>query len=155
MSNQGTVVAGHQPNFLPWFGYFEKMLKCDIFVYSDDVQYPKQCYTNRVEMLMGKTPGYLTLPVAKGGDARIADKQFIRDDAICEKLLKTLRLNLGGYSHFKDIEPIIDEFGLAHRQYQMVADFNIHMNQYLAGMMGIKTPFRRGTDLGLEDYHRN
>ncbi len=155
MEHCGLIVAGHQPNFLPWFGYFEKMLKCDIFVYSDDVRYPKQCYTNRVEMLMGKVPRYLTLPVARGGDVRIADKQFIRDEATCGKLLKTLRLNFCGFPCFSDIESVIDELQCAYWQYQTVADFNIHMNQYLAAIMGITTPVRRGTYLGLEAFHRN
>lgn len=155
MSANGPVVAGHQPNFLPWFGYFEKMLKSDIFVYSDDVQYPKQSYTNRVEIVVGKTAGYLTLPVMKGGDARIADKQFVQDEATCTKLAKTLRLNLGGLAHFSDIEPVISELERAYWTSRMIADFNIHMNQHIAQYMGIATPTLRGTSLGLEAFHRN
>lgn len=155
MSANGPVVAGHQPNFLPWFGYFEKMLKSDIFVYSDDVQYPKQSYTNRVEIAVGQTAGFLTLPVMKGGDARIADKQFVQDDATCKKLVKTLRLNLGGLPHFADIQPVIDEFEHAYRASRMIADFNIRMNQHIAQYMGITTPVLRGTALGLEAFHRN
>jgi len=78
---RGPLVAGHQPNFLPWFGYFEKMLKCDLFVYSDDVQFPKQCYTNRVEIPVGQRATFLTLPVKKGDNARIADKRYVKDTA--------------------------------------------------------------------------
>ena len=155
MSTERLVVAGHQPNFLPWFVYFEKMMKCDIFVYSDDVQYPKQSYTNRVEIMVGKAAGYLTLPVVKGGDARIADKQFVQDEATCSKLTKTLRLNFGGFPHFRDIEPLIDELQRAYWQYQSIANLNIHMNQHLAAYMGIETPVRRGTQLGLEAFHSN
>lgn len=149
------VVAGHQPNFFPWFGYFEKMLKCDIFVYSDDVQYPKQCYTNRVEIPVGSTTGFLTLPVRKGGDARIADKQYLRDEQTCKRLIKTLRLNLGGLPHLGDIETILQEFQDAYWKFQTIADLNVYMNQHLAALMDIKTPVRRGTELGLEAFHRN
>ncbi len=155
MTTSSLVVAGHQPNFLPWFGYFEKLLKCDIFVYSDDVQYPKQSYTNRVEIVIGKTTGYLTLPVLRGGDTRIADKQFSQDEATCNKLIKTIRLNFGGFPHFRDIEPLIDEFQKSYWQHQSIADFNIHMNQYLAAYMGIETPTLRGIDLGLDGFRRN
>lgn len=155
MTISSLVVAGHQPNFLPWFGYFEKLLKCDVFVYSDDVQYPKQSYTNRVEIMVGKNVGYLTLPVLKGGDMRIADKQFSQDESTCNKLTKTLRLNFCGFPHFRDIEPLIDEFQKSYWQYQSIADLNIHMNQHLATYMGIETPVQRGTELGLEAFHRN
>ena len=149
------VVAGHQPNFLPWFGFFEKMLKCDVFVYSDDVQYPKQCYTNRVQMLVGGAPVYLTLAVTKGNDMRIADKLFLRDEVACKKLIKTLRLNLGGLPHFGDVVPIIDEIEKAFWLSPHIAAFNVHMNQFIARAMGIHTEVRLGTELGLEHYHRN
>lgn len=149
------LVAGHQPNFMPWFGYFEKMLKCDLFVYSDDVQFPKQCYTNRVEIPVGRGSSFLTLPVRKGDDARIADKRYLKDPATLSKLVKTLRINFGGLPHFSDVEPVIAEFERAWALHETVADLNIHMNQYLATSFGIRTPCRRGTELGLEAFHRN
>lgn len=149
------LVAGHQPNFLPWFGYFEKMLKCDLFVYSDDVQFPKQCYTNRVEIPVGKGSTFLSLPVRKGNDARIADKRYVKDPATLSRLAKTLRINFGGLPHFADVAPTIDEFELACALHDTVADLNIHMNQYLAETFGIRTAIRRGSELGLEAFHRN
>lgn len=154
-SNHSLLVAGHQPNFLPWFGYFEKMLKCDLFVYSDDVQFPKQCYTNRVEIPVGQGYIFLTLPVRKGGDARIADKLYLKDAATLSRLAKTLRINFGGLPHFADVEPVIDEFERAWALHDSVADLNIHMNQYMASSFGICTAVRRGTELGLETFHRN
>ena len=33
------VFSGHQPNFLPYMGFFYKIFKSDIFVLDDDVQY--------------------------------------------------------------------------------------------------------------------
>jgi hypothetical protein len=154
-AGHGLLVAGHQPNFLPWFGYFEKMLKCDLFVYSDDVQFPKQCYTNRVEIPVGKGSTFLTLPVKKGDDARIADKRYVKDPATLARVAKALRINFGGLPHFTDVEPVIAEFERACAQHDTVADINIHMNQYLAALFGICTAVRRGTELGLEAFHRN
>lgn len=151
----GRVVAGHQPNFLPWFGYFEKMLKCDLFVLSDDVQFPKQCYTNRVEIPVGQGATFVTLPVKKGGDSRIADKQYVKDPATLSRLVKTLRINFGGLPHFADIEPLIYEFQYAFALHDTVADLNIHMIQYLAASFGIRTVTQRGTELGLDAFHRN
>lgn len=149
------VVAGHQPNFLPWFGYFEKMLKSDVFVHSDDVQYPKQSYTNRVEILTGNAVSYITLPVVKGDDGRIADKKYVRDERTCTRLIKTLEINLRGAPFFLDIEPLIHEFEVAYFRYESIADFNIHMNQLTAQLLGIDTPVRRGTELGLEVFQKN
>ncbi len=151
-AGHGLLVAGHQPNFLPWFGYFEKMLKCELFVYSDDVQFPKQCYTNRVEIPVGQGATFLTLPVKKGDDAHIADKRYVKDPATLARVAKTLHINFGGLPHYTDVEPVIAEFERACAQHDTVADLNIHMNQYLATLFGIHTPVRRGTELGLEGF---
>src|ERR1700730_2689424 len=49
------VVAIHQPNFLPWLGYFDKLARCDMFVLLDSVQFPKRngTWMNRVKVLVG------------------------------------------------------------------------------------------------------
>lgn len=32
------IVSIHQPNFLPWIGYFNKIRKCDTLAFLDDVK---------------------------------------------------------------------------------------------------------------------
>ena len=34
------IISIHQPNYLPWIGYFNKIARSDIFVIFDDVQFP-------------------------------------------------------------------------------------------------------------------
>jgi len=48
------IVAIHQPNFLPWLGWFDKLARADVFVVLDNValQRTGSAYTNRVEMLV-------------------------------------------------------------------------------------------------------
>lgn len=148
----GPVVAGHQPNFFPWFGYFEKMLLADVFVFSDDVQYTKQNYVNRVEIPVGKemVAHHLTLQVMKGNDQRIADKYYLKDARALAKLIRTIELNLGGLPYFADVANILAEFETAFWRFDKVGDLNIYMNTAIASRMGIQTPVRRGTELGLD-----
>src|SRR5512137_468969 len=47
LSVVGMIVAIHQPQYLPWLGYFDKMLKADVFCYLDTVQYKKNEWQNR------------------------------------------------------------------------------------------------------------
>lgn len=56
------IVAIHQPNYLPWLGYFQKIAQSDIFVFLDDVQFTKGGYTNRVHIAESLTPGWLPIP---------------------------------------------------------------------------------------------
>ncbi|MEM8970655.1 MAG: WbqC family protein [Pseudomonadota bacterium] len=59
-----TVVAIHQPNYIPWLGYFHKMTHSDVFVLLDDVQFSKQSYTNRVKILGHDSDRWLSIPVS-------------------------------------------------------------------------------------------
>jgi len=149
------VVAGHQPNFFPWFGYFEKMIKSDIFVFSDDVQFPKRCYVNRVEIPIRGMPAYLTLPVVKGSGEKIYEKKYLKDGATLKKILKTIEINLGMYPYASDLQPILEEFSTAYYRYDCLGELNINMNQYLARAFRIQSNFREGTELGLDTFKKN
>ena len=41
------TISIHQPNYIPWLGYFHKIQHADIFVFLDDVQYVKGTVANR------------------------------------------------------------------------------------------------------------
>lgn len=56
-------IAIHQPNYLPWLGFFYKMMQSDIFVLLDNVQYEKNGYTNRCQIKTSNGAQLLTLPV--------------------------------------------------------------------------------------------
>ncbi|MEW6696845.1 MAG: WbqC family protein [Bacillota bacterium] len=41
------ILSGHQPNYLPWLGFFHKMMSCDLFVILDDVIHSRREITNK------------------------------------------------------------------------------------------------------------
>lgn len=56
------LLAAHQPNFIPWAPFFEKMAMCDVFVLMTHCQFEKGGVQNR-QKIFGK---YWTNPVNKG-----------------------------------------------------------------------------------------
>lgn len=62
-----TLVAVHQPNYLPWMGYFGKIMDCDVFIFLDNVQYAERSYTNRVQVKGRQGAQWLTQPICKVG----------------------------------------------------------------------------------------
>lgn len=58
------IIAIHQPNFLPWLGFFQKLCCADCFVLLDDVQFVKNSWINRTR-IKGRDnhEGWLTVPV--------------------------------------------------------------------------------------------
>ena len=66
------LVAIHQPNFLPWLGWFDKLARADIFILLDTAahQHTGSNYTNRVKILAQGEPRWITVPVARGREER-------------------------------------------------------------------------------------
>lgn len=86
------VAAAHQPNFLPWLGFFDKMSRADVFVVLDDVQIDIWVVRNRI-----RTPDgfrWITLPVQTRHGKINEVKPEITDGWI-EDVRKALRRSYG------------------------------------------------------------
>ena len=57
------IVAVHQPQYLPWLGYFNKIMASDIFCYLENVQYKKNEWQNRNRIKTAQSWQWLTVPV--------------------------------------------------------------------------------------------
>lgn len=60
------IVAIHQPNYLPYLGFFDKMMKADVFVIYDDAQFNKGDFQHRNRIRIHNGGKWLTVPVSKG-----------------------------------------------------------------------------------------
>ncbi|QED49208.1 WbqC family protein [Cytobacillus dafuensis] len=59
-------IAIHQPNFLPWIGYFDKMDQADIFVILDKANHSNSSNeTNRNKIKTSKGSLWLTVPLTE------------------------------------------------------------------------------------------
>ena len=56
-------ISIHQPAYLPWLGYFDKLSNCDVFVYLDKTQFQKGSFQNRNYIRSKSNRLMLTVPV--------------------------------------------------------------------------------------------
>lgn len=135
-----TTAAIHQPNYIPWPGYFHKLAACDVFVYLDTVQYPRgQSFAARNRI---KTPNgvvFLTIPVSvpKGqeGKASYLEVEFA-DERWRDKHLKTVEQSYKRAPHFDEVFELYRE-GL--EQGRTLVDLNVGLIEAIAGYLGIET----------------
>ena len=59
------IVTIHQPNYLPYLGFFDKMARSDIFVIYDDAQFNKSDFQHRNRIRIYHGWKWLTVPVEK------------------------------------------------------------------------------------------
>ncbi len=64
-----TIVSINQPAYLPWLGYFDRIMKSDVHVILDHVTLGKDGMFNRNKIRTQKGWQWLTIPIKKRGDA--------------------------------------------------------------------------------------
>ena len=100
------IVAVHQPQYLPWLGYFDKMAKADIFCYLDNVQYKKNEWQNRNRIKTAQGWQWLTVPVSYRFPQKINQVGINRTTAWGKKHLQAFDTNYGRapfYSRYKEM----------------------------------------------------
>jgi len=140
-------IAIHQPNYLPWLGYFHKMASADVFVFLDDVQFSKGSYTNRVRILSPKGPKWLTVPVSVHlGDpinlVRPSNGEWVNSH------LDTLRGIYRDAPAFQEAWPFVEALFRSVPAADLAA-VNEHLVRGLANQMGFSCVFRRSSEFKL------
>lgn len=144
------LVAIHQPNFLPWLGYFDKLARADIFVLLDNVPLQKTggAYTNRVEVAANGRRHWLTVPTVRDADTRqsIDRARIVETGPWRRKLAATIEQGYTRAPAFADIMPVVR--AIFDHPGDGLAAFNIHAIRVLADFVGLDTSrLRRASEL--------
>lgn len=141
-------VAIHQPNFMPWPGFFYKLLQSDIFVLFDTVQFPRgKSFCSRVKIKSPEGVKWLTVPVKGKGellpikDVQIAGRGWV------QKHLGTLKASYSKAPYFNSCYPGVET--IYRMAADSIADFNIQLINCLADALGAKTRVIRASLLDL------
>jgi hypothetical protein len=91
---KNSIVAIHQPNFFPWLGYFNKIIKSDKFIFLDDVQFPKKggTWSNRVKILNQGNSQWLSVPVERNysGTRKVNEMYFSKSENWRVRVIKSI-----------------------------------------------------------------
>lgn len=146
------IVAAHQPNFLPWLGFFDKMASADLFVSVDHVQFERQGFQTRARVRTGEGPRWLTVPVVQASrQERISDKRV--DNSRCgrsrwgRKMFLTLKYAYQGAPYFSMLEPSL--LKILDHPWERLADLNHAFIELLRAGLDIRTPMVRSSELGV------
>ncbi|SFV66046.1 hypothetical protein MNB_SV-3-342 [hydrothermal vent metagenome] len=147
----GNIVVGiHQPNFMPWLGYFYKIRQSDIFIFLDDVQFQKTgaSYTNRVSINVKGKASFATVPVKREeGTWKINETKFM-NGRWKRKMIGTLQVNYAKAPFFKDYKEFI--FDLINFEANNLADYNINFIEKIAEKLDLNTQFVKSSKFNIQ-----
>ena len=132
------AMAMHQPNYVPWLGYFHKMASCNWFVYLDAVQYPRgQSFGARNRIRTPNGLAWLTIPVTHphGRDRKVSYREIDFADADWrERHLKTVNMSYGRSPFF---EEVFELYRAGLEAGSSPLEVNLALLESVAGYIGI------------------
>ena len=138
-------VGIHQPHYLPWLRYFEKIARCDVFVVLNTVQYSKNGWQNRNRIKTASGTTLLTVPVHAPFGERLSEVRVQTDKPWRKKHWRTIAQNYAKAPAFEEHRPFIeDAYG---RDWQTLDDLNAHMLAYFLSALEITTEVVYASDL--------
>jgi hypothetical protein len=133
------IVAAHQPHYLPWSGYFDKMDRVDAFILLDTVQFKKNEWQNRNRFRTPEGWHWVTVPVRHDHGQTIAEVRIDPDQPRwAHKHEQALRTDYGAAAHSA---PVLDRLSsLWDRSWELLCDLNIATVEALADLLDVATP---------------
>jgi len=144
------IISVHQPQYIPWLGYFHKILKSDAFVFLDRVQYKPAEFQNRNKIRTQDGWMWLSVPVLSQAGTRqiIADVRIDNSSSWQKDHLKSLEVWLGKSRFFKEHLDFLK--GLYSKNWLGLSELNVEIISYILKYLDIKTPVYFESDLDIK-----
>jgi WbqC-like protein family len=130
------IVAIHQPQYLPWLGYFDKIIKADAFCYLDNVQYKKNEWQNRNRIKTAQGRQWLTVPVSYRFPAKINEVKINNTVNWKRKHLQAMITNYSKAPFFAEYIGFFEE--VYSKDWELISELNVYLIGRMQEMLNIK-----------------
>ena len=120
------VVSIHQSNYIPWLGFFNKILLSDTYVVFDDVQFPRgKDYANRNQIKTNNGKMWLTVPVIGKSDLKPWNQIEINKNGWVNKHLSNIESFYKKTPYFNEYYPEIKNIYL--KDHNLLIDLTLDL----------------------------
>lgn len=140
-----TIISIHQPVYLPWIGFIDKLVSSDVFVFLDDVQYEKNGFQNRNKIKTESGEMWLTIPTSGKSKTLLKDVKVDNTSRWEEKHLKSIVQNYSKAQFFNKYWKEMNKF--YEKSYEYLIDFNMEIILFLMKNFKIKTKILFSSEL--------
>lgn len=143
------IITIHQPEHLPWLGFFNKLSKAEVFVILDSVQFEKNYFQNRNRIIGSNGVQYIGIPASTTGhmEGTIATTKIAAatNPKWKTKYLNTIRQSYSKHPFFAEVFPLLEK--ALSIQTDNLCDINIAIFQSFAEAMGFFPNYVRSSTL--------
>ena len=144
------IISGHQPNYLPWLGFFDKMRCSDVFIIEDNVQFEKQGFTNRNKIKTSDGVRWLSVPIKHVNKPLLINEVEISSSGESDWALRHWLTLKHSYCKAPFWDTYCDFFkDVYEREWTKLVDLNMHLIHGIMGFLNIGTQIMMGSSLGV------
>jgi hypothetical protein len=146
------IVFVHQPEYIPWLGFFDKLARCDTYVIYDDAQYQHGGFHNRNRIRTLKSWEWLTVPISHGHPQTIRDVKISGDQWKNKHLNRICQLYEKS-PYFKQFYPTIrDAIDLKH---ELLIGLDLHLIKAISELLDISAKMVRSSEFPYAGKEKN
>jgi hypothetical protein len=136
-----------QPYFFPYIGYFQLINAVDKYVIYDDVNYIKNGWINRNNILLKDKSQLITIPIENASSFKLINETYIKDDRKKARgnIIKSLKANYSKATYFQEIFDLIE--GLLIDGDENIATFNEQCIKSVCDYLNISTSILRSSNI--------
>lgn len=146
------IIAGHQPNYLPYLGFFNKAASCEIFVLVDTVQFVKRgpfgwVSRNRIRTMTTQGWLWLTVPVVNKGryTQSILETEIDNSTNWAHKHWESIRRNYQPAPYFKPYADFFED--IYQKEWHYLTELNEAIIRYLFQRFNITAKIVKSSEL--------
>jgi len=143
-----TIVTIRQPGYLPYLGFFKKIMTSDVFVYFDDAQYEVRGWDNRNKINTKKGLIWITVPVVHPFKKRINEIMISYSKNWISEHENIIEANYEKTPYFgtywNEIKTIME------KRWEKLVDLNIALIEYFNSILSINARTIRSSSLKSE-----
>lgn len=117
------IVVIHQPDFIPYIGFFHRLLYSDIFIILDDVQFLRRGWHHRDMIKTKDGKKWLNLGIKKTPQNTKINEIYLNNENWKMQHLQILEQSYKKAPFFKEIFPFIEN--LYSQEYEKMIDINL------------------------------
>lgn len=142
------LLTGHQPEYLPYIGFFNKIMHADKFVVVDHVQFNKKNWQNRNKIRTANGWAWLSIPVYTKGkfEQPINEVKINNNEHWKFKHWKSIYISYKKAPYFNQYADFFEE--LYNREWDKLIDLNMEIIMFILKELDVNIDICYSSQLG-------